>query len=74
MLTVNTRLNYKLSKAWSTTLGYQYQRWAIDDYQYDGYTPIMVTGSGAYNALLSMDTLYKPYKVNTVYVTATYSF
>lgn len=74
LATVCAKLNYKLSKAWSTTLGYKYERWTIDDYNYDGYSPLWVTSTGTYGGLLSMDTLYKPYKVNTVYVTATYSF
>ncbi|MEK6777300.1 MAG: MtrB/PioB family decaheme-associated outer membrane protein [bacterium] len=74
LATVCARLNYKLSKAWTTTLGYKYERWTIDDYLYDGYSPIKTNTSDVYNGLLSMDTYYKPYKVNTVYVTATYSF
>ncbi len=58
---------YMVFKDVAATLGYRYDLWRINDGLRDGYTPVAVTGTGAFNNLLTMDSLFKNYEVHTVY-------
>ena len=75
LTSASSRFDYKIKDNLTVALGYGYQRWKVkDDLLYDGYEKVAVNGTGEYNALLSMDSLYKPYLVRTVYVQAAYRF
>ncbi len=75
LIAVNSLLNYNVKKDLSVGLGYLYQRWSVkDDLIYDGYTPAATTGTGTFNNLLTMDTQYKSYNVQAVYVQASCRF
>ncbi|HEY3346724.1 MAG TPA: MtrB/PioB family outer membrane beta-barrel protein [Nitrospirota bacterium] len=65
---------FNLSKAFGITLGYAYEKWKPVDYDYDGLTQVPVTGTGNYNGLLNLNTLYKPYEAHIATVAATYRF
>jgi len=73
-LDATAKFTYQLTKAWETVLGYQYERWDIDDYLYDGLTPVKSNTSASYGGLLNMDTYYKDYTVHTIWAGAKYSF
>ncbi|MBI4668284.1 MAG: MtrB/PioB family decaheme-associated outer membrane protein [Elusimicrobia bacterium] len=74
LISFASRLNYKLDDTWNFFLGYQYERWKIKDFVYDGYADIAVTGAGAYNSLLTMNTLPRDYAVHALYLKAAYRF
>jgi len=76
LIKVGGMFKYKATKALELSLGYGYEKWDIDDYQYDGVRNVVVTGPPVvtYRNLLTMDSLYKPYEVHTVFASATYKF
>ncbi len=75
LMALNTRFDYAVKKDVSVSLGYAYERWRVqDDYIYNGYVPVEVTGAGAYGNLTTMDTMYKSYNVHAVYVQGSYRF
>lgn len=67
-------IKYNFTKALAFALGYRYEKWHDNDYQYDGLTNVVTTAGGAYRGLLDMNTLYKPYEVHTAYASVTYKF
>ncbi len=67
-------IRYNFTKALAFALGYRYEKWHINDYQYNAPNNIVETQSGAYRGLLDMNTLYKPYEVHTAYASVTYKF
>jgi hypothetical protein len=75
MLTkLGATFKYKATKALELSLGYGYEKWDIQDYQQVGRTEVVVTAANAYRNLLTMNSLYKPYEVHTVFAGATYKF
>lgn len=75
LMSLKTQFEYALKKDVSVSLGYLYERWIVkDDYIYNGYVPVEVTGAGAYANSLTNDTMYKPYNVHAVYVQGSYRF
>ena len=67
-------VRYNFTKALAFALGYKYERWHINDYQYNAPNNVVVSSTGTYKGLLTMDTLYKPYEVHTAYASVTYKF
>ncbi len=64
----------KLTKRLQASLGYQYERWTVSDYERQGLTYVKTNNVGAYNGLLDMNTLYQPYEVHSVFTALTYFF
>ncbi|MEK7288278.1 MAG: MtrB/PioB family outer membrane beta-barrel protein, partial [Elusimicrobiota bacterium] len=75
LISFNSKFDYKVKENLKLAFGYNYQRWKFqDDLLYDGYDKVYTSATGAYNGLLSMDTMYKPYQAHTVYMQAAYTF
>jgi len=67
-------LKYSLTKKLGLSAGYRFEDWNIDDYTYDGLTLVKRNTAGDFDGLIDMNTLYRPYTVHTVYLTASYTF
>jgi MtrB/PioB family decaheme-associated outer membrane protein len=70
-LKVGGTLSYNATKSLVLSLGYGFEKWDIQDYQYDGLVNVAFVNNGT---LLDMNTLFKPYEVHTVIASATYKF
>ena len=64
----------KLTKKIQATLGYQYERWTMKDYQRDGLMNVQTNAAGTAVDLLNMGSLYQPYEVHSVFTSLTYFF
>lgn len=64
----NPELEYRFSDRWSITAGYQYEKYGIDDVNYDGFTYTPRNLAGGINAgLLMGGFLYPKYGANVLY-------
>lgn len=63
----------KLTKKIQATLGYQYQKWSVKDYQRDGLMNVQTNAAGNVD-LLNMGSFYQPYEVHSVFTSLTYFF
>ncbi len=64
----------KLTTKLQASIGYQYERWTVSDYERQGLTYVKTNSAGDYNGLLDMNTLYQPYEVHSVFTALTYFF
>lgn len=67
-------IKYNFTRALAFALGYRYEKWHINDYQYNAPNNVVLNANGTYKGLLDMNTLYKPYEVHTAYASVTYKF
>jgi len=67
-------LTYQITKSIAATLAYRYDFWKITNALLDGYTPVAMNGTGGYNSLLSMDTMYENYSVHTLFARISTTF
>ncbi len=57
----------QVTKAVAAMVGYRYDVWKIEGFQYEGYTTVAENTLGRYAGLISMDTLPHNYEVHTVF-------
>jgi MtrB/PioB family decaheme-associated outer membrane protein len=64
--TLNPELTYELSDHFSLAAGYQWEKWDIDDYNYDGFTYVPLYTTGV--AMLMNGLLPAAYSQNVAYL------
>ncbi len=72
--TFNAAVKHSMTKKVALIIGYMYERWSMNDFNYDGFTYIPTLTSGAYNASLFMGTLEPKYSVNIEYIKLHFRF
>jgi hypothetical protein len=74
---INVKGVYRITKNWSATLGYAYERYKYNDDQmrgYQGFYPYYQNLGGTNNSWYSGAFANPGYSANIVYVLATYTF
>lgn len=73
-LGLGTSVRCQVTKQIAATVGYRYDVWKIEGFQYEGYTTIAENVQGRYAGLISMDTLAHNYEVHTVFARVSSTF
>ncbi len=72
---VNAALRYRISKPWSFTVGYVWERFDFGDYTASGYSDVATKSNGDYNGAVMGGTWpYSNYTLNMGYATLKYKF
>ncbi len=64
---IGTTFRCQVTQTIVASLGYRYDVWKIEGFQYEGYTTVAENAQGRYAGLISMDTLPHDYEVHTVF-------
>ena len=72
--TLNLHLTYKIRKRYSITVGYLWEKFDYDDYSTQGFTPVPVDGTGAYQGAVLSGTLPADYNASIFFTKLSLKF